>query len=72
MKKTKRHEKINPYDPYEDFVKLDKLDAYEAQIKCTSKKNINLLNNMIKIYFSIYQKKPPISIGGFVNLTCKS
>ena len=33
MKKTKRHEKINPYDPYEDFVKLDKLDAYEAQIK---------------------------------------
>ena len=33
MKKTKRHEKINPYDPYEDFVKLEKLDAYEAQIK---------------------------------------
>ena len=33
MKKTKRHEKIHPYDPYEDFVKLDKLDAYEAQIK---------------------------------------
>ena len=33
MKKTKRHEKINSYDPYEDFVKLDKLDAYEGQIK---------------------------------------
>ena len=33
MKKTKRHENIDPSDPYEDFVKLEKLDAYEAQIK---------------------------------------
>ncbi len=33
MKKTKRHENINPSDPYEDFVRLEKLDAYEAQIK---------------------------------------
>ena len=33
MKKTKRHEKINPYDPYEELVKLDKLHANEAQIK---------------------------------------
>ena len=33
MKKTKRCAKINPCDPYEDFVKLEKLDAYEAQIK---------------------------------------
>ena len=39
MKKTKRHENINPSDPYEDFVRFEKLDAYEAQIKCTSKKN---------------------------------
>jgi len=43
MKKTKRHKKINPLDPYEDFVKLEKLDAYEAQIKLNSflKKNKN-------------------------------
>ena len=38
MRKTKINKRNNP-DPYEDFVRLDKLDAYEAQIKCTSKKN---------------------------------
>ena len=32
MKKTK-NEKINLPDPYEDYVRLEKLDAYEAQIK---------------------------------------
>ena len=38
MRKIKINKQNNP-DPYEDFVRLDKLDAYEAQIKCTSKKN---------------------------------
>ena len=38
MRKTKINKQNNP-DPYEDFVRLEKLDAYEAQIKCTSKKN---------------------------------
>ena len=38
MRRTKINKQINP-DPYEDFVRLEKLDAYEAQIKCTSKKN---------------------------------
>ena len=31
MKKTKRNEKYNP-DPYEDVVRLEKLDPYEALI----------------------------------------
>ena len=38
MRKNKINKQNNP-DPYEDFVRLEKLDAYEAQIKCTSKKN---------------------------------
>ena len=38
MIKIKINKQNNP-DPYEDFVRLEKLDAYEAQIKCTSKKN---------------------------------
>ena len=38
MRKIKINKQNNP-DPYEDFVRLDKLDAYEAQIKGTSKKN---------------------------------
>ena len=38
MRKTKINKQNNP-DPYEDFVRLEKLDAYEAQINCTSKKN---------------------------------
>ena len=38
MRKIKMNKQNNP-DPYEDFVRLEKLDAYEAQIKCTSKKN---------------------------------
>ena len=38
MRKIKINQQNNP-DPYEDFVRLEKLDAYEAQIKCTSKKN---------------------------------
>ena len=37
MRKIKINKQNNP-DPYEDFVRLEKLDAYEAQIKCTSKK----------------------------------
>ena len=32
MKKTKRNEKFNP-DPYEDIVRLEKLDPYETLIK---------------------------------------
>jgi len=32
MRKIKINKQNNP-DPYEDFVKLEKLDAYEAQIK---------------------------------------
>tara|TARA_B100000579_G_C22278467_1_gene597160 strand:+ start:170 stop:307 length:138 start_codon:yes stop_codon:yes gene_type:complete len=40
MRKT-RSNKQNNLDPYEDFVRLDKLDAYEAQIK----ENIFLKNN---------------------------
>ena len=54
MKKTKRHEKINPYDPYEDFVKLDKLDAYEAQIKSNFRKSYKQFVNReypTNIYF---------------------
>ena len=38
MRKIKINKQNNP-DPYEDFVRLEKLDAYEAQIKCTSKTN---------------------------------
>ena len=38
MRKTKINKQNNP-DPYEDFVRFEKLDAYEAQIKFTSKKN---------------------------------
>ena len=38
MRKIKMNKQNNP-DPYEDFVRLEKLDAYEAQIKCISKKN---------------------------------
>ena len=38
MRKIKINKQNNP-DPYDDFVRLEKLDAYEAQIKCTSKKN---------------------------------
>ncbi len=33
VRETKRHKNSNPADPYEDFVRLEKLDAYEAQIK---------------------------------------
>ncbi len=32
MKKPKRHEKSNPIDPYEDIVRLEKLDPYETLI----------------------------------------
>ncbi len=32
MRRTKNNQKINP-DPYEDIIKLDQLDPYEAQIK---------------------------------------
>ena len=38
MRKIRINKQNNP-DPYEDFVRLEKLDAYEEQIKCTSKKN---------------------------------
>ena len=35
MRKTKRNQNSNsyPYDPYEDSLKLDKLDPYEGLIK---------------------------------------
>ena len=33
MKKLKDIKKSNFSDPYEDFVRVEKLDAYEAQIK---------------------------------------
>ena len=47
--------KINLADPYEDFVRIEKLDAYEAQIKSSqiksnSKKIKNLLNNISYYY----------------------
>ena len=32
MRKTKKDQKSNP-DPYEDMIRLEKLDPYEAQIK---------------------------------------
>ena len=32
MKKPRRNHQINP-DPYEDIVRLEKLDAYEALIR---------------------------------------
>ena len=32
MRKTKENYKSNP-DPYEDMIRLEKLDPYEAQIK---------------------------------------
>ncbi len=35
MKKPKRNSQINP-DPYEDIVRSEKLDAYEALIKYNS------------------------------------
>ena len=34
MKKTKKDNHINP-EPYEDIVRLEKLDPYEALIKST-------------------------------------
>ena len=37
MRKTKRNNKVNP-DPYEDVVRLEKLDQYEALI------NLSLLH----------------------------
>ena len=40
MRKTKINKQNIP-DPYEDFVRLEKLDAYEAQIKL----NVLLKNN---------------------------
>jgi len=40
MKKNKINKQNNP-DPYEDFVRLKNLDAYEAQIKL----NLLLKNN---------------------------
>ena len=46
MKKIKRYEKSNLSDTYEDFVRLEKLDAYEAQIKSNKTKKINLMNNI--------------------------
>ena len=44
MKKIKDMKKSNLSDPYEDFVRIEKLDAYEAQIqsnqiKSNSRKN---------------------------------
>ena len=33
MKRNKRLEKSNPADPYEDIVRLEKLDPYETLIK---------------------------------------
>ena len=33
MKKTKKIETSNSFDPYEDIVKLEKLDPYETLIK---------------------------------------
>tara|TARA_B100000902_G_C26848552_1_gene686989 strand:+ start:310 stop:456 length:147 start_codon:yes stop_codon:yes gene_type:complete len=47
MTKTKSN-KQNNLDPYEDLVRKEKLDAYEAQIKSNLclKKIINLLNKI--------------------------
>ena len=47
MSKNKRNNKINsdPYDPYEDSLRLDKLDPYEGLIKLNAllkQKNENL------------------------------
>ena len=44
MKKTKRYEKSKHSDPYKDFVRIEKLDAYEAQIKSNQIKS-NSRNN---------------------------
>ena len=41
MRKIKKNHKINP-DPYEDLIRLERLDAYEALIKsndCLKKNN---------------------------------
>ncbi len=41
MRTTKKNQKISP-DPYEDMVRLDKLDPYESLIKfnaCLEKNN---------------------------------
>ena len=37
--------KINLLDPYEDFVRVEKLDAYEAQIKSNQIKSHSKQNN---------------------------
>tara|TARA_Y100001968_G_scaffold257150_1_gene243681 strand:+ start:429 stop:560 length:132 start_codon:yes stop_codon:yes gene_type:complete len=37
--------KINLSDPYEDFVRIEKLDAYETQIKCNQTKSNSKKNN---------------------------
>ena len=44
MRKTKRSNKNNP-EPYEDMLRLEKLDPYEAQIKSKnfSKQNHKLV-----------------------------
>tara|TARA_Y100001968_G_scaffold313434_1_gene337656 strand:+ start:488 stop:625 length:138 start_codon:yes stop_codon:yes gene_type:complete len=45
MKKSKKNNQRNP-DPYEDIVRLEKLDPYEALIKSTVLHNQN--NKFIK------------------------
>ena len=37
--------KSNLFDPYEDFVRVEKLDAYEAQIKSNLIKSNSKKNN---------------------------
>ncbi len=36
-KKSQKYKTTNP-DPYEDMIRIEKLDPYEAQIKSASKK----------------------------------
>ena len=47
MRKTKKNNQSSP-DPYEDMIRLEQLDLYEALIKSTNfkKKIINQLNNI--------------------------
>ncbi len=33
MKKTKKNQNSSPPDPYEDMIRIDELDPYEALIK---------------------------------------
>ena len=46
--------KSNLSDPYEDFVRIEKLDAYEAQIKSNQIKSNSIKNPLNNISYYYY------------------